>query len=93
MTIPCLGVYLARLDGKKITLTRSTLKRSAAKSALWKVIGVLALVGVSWAAGVSAEQIGKVTIGYHMVTLVLYLFHERFWDRVKWGRIQMSDES
>jgi hypothetical protein len=68
----------------------STWKRALAKSAAWKVIGVLALVLVSWAAGINATQIGKITFAYHVITLILYVIHERFWNKVKWGKIHKT---
>lgn len=75
-----------RRSPERKPLAKSTLSRSFAKSAMWKLIGIVSLVGVSWAVGMPALQIGKVTIGYHVLTWVLYLLHERVWDRVSWGR-------
>lgn len=50
------------------------------------MIGILVLIGVSIAAELPAEQIGKVTVAYHVITLLLYTVHERAWDKTTWGR-------
>jgi uncharacterized membrane protein len=64
----------------------STLFRAFFKSSTWKIIGVLTLIIVSIAAGVSPIQIGKITFAYHVITWVLYIMHERAWNRVTWGK-------
>lgn len=72
-------------------MVRSSWGRAAAKSAVWKVIGVISLIVVSLAAGIDPVSIGKITIAYHVLTLILYVMHERFWNRVTWGRIEREE--
>lgn len=67
-------------------MIKSTWTRVIAKSITWKVIGICALVGIAWLAGVDAMQIGKITIAYHILTLILYAIHEKVWNSVLWGK-------
>jgi uncharacterized membrane protein len=65
---------------------QETRKRSLAKSILWRFICVVVSIVVSYALTFRwdiAVAIGGV---YNIVTMVLYYFHERFWNRIKWGR-------
>lgn len=65
---------------------RSTLSRTIAKTILWKTLGITTLILVGIAFGVPLYQVGGVTIIYHAVMLLLYIAHERFWDKITWGR-------
>jgi uncharacterized membrane protein len=62
-----------------------TRKRSLAKSISWRVICVIVSILTSFV------LIGKwdiaVAIGslYNLITMILYYFHERGWNRIKWG--------
>jgi uncharacterized membrane protein len=65
---------------------QETRKRSLAKSILWRFICVVVSIVVSYALTFRwdiAVAIGGV---YNIVTMILYYFHERFWNRIKWGR-------
>ena len=62
-----------------------TRKRSLAKTVLWRVICIVVSIVTTFV------FIGKwdlaITVGtvYNVITMVLYYFHERFWNRIKWG--------
>lgn len=73
-------------------MAESSWARAVAKSAVWKIIGVITLVIVSIAAGISAVEIGKITIAYHVITLFLYVAHERIWNAVSWGKRRNTGE-
>lgn len=60
--------------------------RSWAKSVSWRIIGVFILGGISYAFTRDWEQTTWITIIFHGVRLVLYYFHERWWERISWGR-------
>jgi len=66
---------------------KSTIWRALVKSLTWKIIGVALLIFISWAAGATVVQVGKITFAYHLVTTVLYVVHERAWNRTSWGRV------
>jgi len=60
--------------------------RSVAKSISWRIIGTLDTILISWL--ITGELTLAFSIGsIELVTkMVLYFFHERFWNSVKWGR-------
>src|ERR1035437_2446643 len=61
--------------------------RSWAKSVSWRIIGIFILGGITYAFTRNWEQTTWITIIFHTVRLVLYYYHERWWERVSWGRI------
>jgi len=60
--------------------------RSALKSIIWRLVGVLILAIVTYAYTQEWIQTGLITIIHHGVFLFVFYFHERLWLRVK--RIQ-----
>lgn len=62
-----------------------TRKRSAVKSITWRLICIVVSIITSFL------LIGRwdvaVAIGgiYNVITMILYYFHERTWNSVKWG--------
>jgi uncharacterized membrane protein len=60
-------------------------KRSLVKSVVWRVICIVVSVFTTffltgrWDLAVAVGSI------YNAVTMVLYYFHERIWNRIKWG--------
>ena len=62
------------------------LKRSLAKTISWRIIGTLDTVLISWLITgtlVLAFSIGAIEL---ITKMVLYFFHERTWNTIKWGR-------
>ncbi len=63
-------------------------KRSLVKSIVWRIICIIVsvfttlLLTGSWDIAVAVGSI------YNAVTMVLYYFHERFWNRINWGMKQ-----
>ena len=63
-----------------------TKSRSATKSITWRVLGSIDTFIVSfivtghakWALGIAGTEA--------ITKLILYYWHERIWDRIKWGR-------
>lgn len=66
--------------------------RSWAKSVVWRVIGIFILGGLSWLFTKNLEQTTLITIAFHTIRLVLYYYHERVWERVRWGREMVKDD-
>jgi len=60
--------------------------RSVAKSISWRIIGTLDTILISWV--ITGELTLAFSIGsIELVTkMVLYFFHERIWNSIKWGR-------
>jgi uncharacterized membrane protein len=60
--------------------------RSVMKTISWRVIGTLDTVFISWI--ITGELTVAFSIGsIELVTkMVLYFFHERIWNNIKWGK-------
>lgn len=60
--------------------------RSVVKSLSWRTIGTLDTILISWI--VTGELTLAFSIGsIELVTkMVLYFFHERIWNNIKWGK-------
>jgi len=64
---------------------RETRKRSAAKAIVWRVVCILVSIVTSFL--LTGRWDIAVAIGsvYNAITMILYYFHERIWNLVKWG--------
>jgi uncharacterized membrane protein len=62
-----------------------TRKRSIVKSILWRVICIIVSVVTSFFLTGNWDVAVAIGIIYNAVTMVLYYFHERLWDRIAWG--------
>ncbi len=64
---------------------RETRKRSVAKTVMWRFICIVVSIVTSflltnrWDVAVAIGSI------YNVITMILYYFHERIWNLVKWG--------
>jgi len=60
--------------------------RSIAKSISWRILGTIDTFIISWM--VTGETLIAFSIGsIELITkMVLYFFHERIWNTIKWGR-------
>lgn len=60
--------------------------RSIVKSVSWRVIGTIDTILISWLITgeiSTAFSIGSIELGTKMI---LYFFHERVWNKIKWGK-------
>lgn len=62
---------------------RESRPRSASKSVIWRLTGVLILAIVSYAYTRKWIQTGAITLLHHGVFLGVFYFHERLWLKVK----------
>ncbi|MBE9488818.1 MAG: DUF2061 domain-containing protein [Bacteroidetes bacterium] len=72
-------------EEKKIK-SKEKLKRSLVKTISWRIIGTLDTVLISWLITGTlalAFSIGAVEL---ITKMVLYFFHERAWNNIKWGK-------
>ncbi|PCH73172.1 MAG: hypothetical protein COB98_11050 [Flavobacteriaceae bacterium] len=60
--------------------------RSIVKSISWRMVGTLDTVLISWF--ITGDTKMALSIGsIELVTkMVLYFFHERAWNKIKWGK-------
>jgi len=58
-------------------------KRSALKSFIWRIVGVIVLAAVTFGYTGNWITTGLVTVIHHGVFLLVYYFHERAWLKIK----------
>jgi adenylylsulfate kinase len=63
-----------------------TRRRSIIKSLSWRLLGFLSLLCCSYFITTSATASLSISILHQIVTLFVYIYHERFWAAVRWGR-------
>jgi len=68
-------------------MSYETHRRAWMKSFVWRVLGVVILCIISLLITKSWKEMSIITVLFHGIRVVLYYFHERIWERVKWGRI------
>ncbi|WP_046743780.1 DUF2061 domain-containing protein [Kordia zhangzhouensis] len=60
--------------------------RSLCKSISWRIIGTLDTIVISWLV-TGTLQMAFAIGSIEMVTkMILYFFHERLWNIIKWGK-------
>ena len=68
-------------------MANETHSRAWIKSIVWRILGVLILGGISLIITRSWKEMSLITIVFHSIRIILYYFHERVWERIRWGRI------
>ena len=60
--------------------------RSILKTISWRIVGTLDTIALGWI--ITGDPTVGLKVGaLELVTkFVLYYFHERVWDKVKWGK-------
>ena len=61
-------------------------KKSALKSFIWRVLGVIVLASVTWFYTHNWITVGLITVLHHATFLIVFYLHERAWVNVnrKW---------
>jgi len=65
---------------------RDSKLRSWAKSIAWRMLGIVILGGLVWIFTGSWEKTTYIAVSFHAIRVILYYWHERIWERVKWQR-------
>ena len=68
-----------------LTEPQENIKRSIVKTVSWRVVGTLATVTISYiitGTMALAFSIGGIEL---VSKMILYFFHERAWNKIKWG--------
>ncbi|WP_400074816.1 DUF2061 domain-containing protein [Winogradskyella sp. R77965] len=71
---------------QKSTETQENIKRSIVKTISWRAVGTLTTVTISYiltGTMALAFSIGGIEL---VSKMVLYFFHERTWNNIKWGK-------
>jgi uncharacterized membrane protein len=82
-------LFFSEKDNKKSlksSINSDSTVRSIVKSISWRIVGTIDTIIISWF--ITGEVSMALTIGsIELVTkMVLYFFHERIWNLIKWGR-------
>jgi len=67
-----------------------SLQRSLAKTIIWRVIATLITLAVVYIFTGEFKQATTITLVVASILAVGYYFHERMWDKIQWGRPQLS---
>ena len=62
-----------------------TRKRSVVKSIVWRIICIVVSVVVTFFLSGKWDIAVAVGTVYNVITMIPYYFHERIWNRIKWG--------
>lgn len=65
---------------------KETRKRSIVKSIVWRFVCVVVSIVISFFLTAKWDIAVAIGSSYNIITMVLYYFHERMWNRVKWGK-------
>lgn len=82
-----LDLFLNReLKVRKRKANDERITRSIAKTISWRLVGTLDTIIISWI--ITGEISMALSIGsIELVSkMLLYFFHERAWNKVKWGK-------
>ena len=63
-----------------------TKKRSWTKSIVWRVIGIVLLSIISYLITGDWKEMTSITVLFHGIQVIMYYYHERWWERISWGR-------
>lgn len=83
-----LDLFLNReLKAKKRKANEERITRSIAKTISWRLVGTLDTIIISWI--ITGEITMALSIGsIELVSkMLLYFFHERAWNKIKWGKL------
>jgi uncharacterized membrane protein len=65
---------------------KSIRSRSLAKALTWRTTGTIDTFLISWLVTGKPSTAGLIAGVEVMTKIALYYFHERAWNKIKWGR-------
>ena len=72
--------------GNNSIQSEEKIKRSLVKTISWRIIGTIATVLISWLITGTLALAFSIGIIELISKLILYYFHERTWNKIKWGK-------
>jgi len=60
-------------------------KRTLAKTAVYRGSTTLLLFVLLWLFTEDIYETSLITIAFNIVATIIYYFHERMWEKIKWG--------
>ena len=61
-------------------------KRSIVKSISWRIIGTIDTIIISWIVTGTLKLAFSIGVVELFTKMILYFFHERFWNKIGWGK-------
>jgi len=61
-------------------------KRSLVKAISWRLIAICILAVVSFLLLGDLKTASLITLFYHVIQVAIYMFHERMWNYISWGK-------
>ncbi|MHA7863722.1 DUF2061 domain-containing protein [Flagellimonas marinaquae] len=81
---------ILKSDKQQSTYTKDSAsespKRSIAKSISWRIVGTLDTIIISWIVTGTLSLAFSIGLVELVTKMVLYFFHERIWNSIKWGK-------
>lgn len=85
------------IDGYRIPKEKKIAKasptRSIAKSVSWRIVAsvtTFVIMYISTDGNVNVELIGLIVGADAIVKMIIYYFHERVWENIRWGKYWMK---
>jgi len=67
---------------------RESRKRSIAKAISYRIICIIMLALVTYLITGDIFEMTSIVIVFQSIQMFIYYFHERLWERIKWGCVQ-----
>ncbi len=81
---------IIKSDKEQSTYTKDSTsespKRSIAKSISWRIVGTVDTIIISWLVTGTLSLAFSIGLVELVTKMVLYFFHERIWNSIKWGK-------
>jgi len=61
-------------------------RRSIVKAITWRVWAILVLAVISYLLTYNVAKSLGITVIFNAIQTIVYFVHERFWNRIHWGR-------
>jgi len=66
-------------------MVKEGVKRSLTKAISYRIICIVMLAIVSYIFTGDLSQVTGIVVVFQGIQMVIYYFHERAWEKVKWG--------
>lgn len=81
-----LDFFLKKYPSKKNITSSDKISRSVLKSISWRIIGTLDTIVISLIVTGTLEFALKIGLIELLSKMILFILHERFWNKIKWGK-------
>lgn len=81
-----LDFFLEKKHSKNNTTSSDRISRSVLKSICWRIIGTLDTIVISLIVTGTLEFALKIGLIELLSKMILFFFHERFWNKINWGK-------